>query len=498
MASGSATSRAEVTPPAQWVEEWRARTRSVPTPLNRLVVPILATLLRIASPPTATVSYLLIAGYAFAGRSQAIVALFLCCIFNLTNHTLGGVPQAAALLRYLVYFCCLVAVLTAGRSPRATRQGWILIPYTVLICLLIMAHSVAVSPLLDVSLLKIISFTIVVLTIFTGWSWMDAGERQFAEKIIFGGLMVAAVTSIPIIPLGMGYMKNPGLFQGVMVHPQNFGPIMAVLSAYVGMQCLTMRPLPKWRIGMLLVGLLMVYLSRSRVALMSFIASMTFGLIAEACRGLMANFRKSPKVVASRVGLATALLALLLIVNWERVTNFYEDFIQKGNEGVTNVTEAYQQARGFLIERLLENIAAHPYSGIGFGVNSSEDEWNGIARDPIFGLPIMFTVEKGVMPLAVIEELGYPLAILVFGWIFMLGARSTRGGIVPFTVFMAVLLINLTESVLFSPGGMGMLVLLLVGWSATAPIGGPWLRPLPLPAPVRMEPSGRPASREAA
>jgi hypothetical protein len=485
MASGGATSRPVLIPPATWVGGWHAPSRGTSVPLGRLVVPILATMLRIISPPTAILSYLLIAGYSLAGRSQAVVALFLCCMFNLTNHTLGGVPQAAALLRYLIYVCALGSVLVAGRSPRAVRQGFVLIPYTVLICLLIMVHSLVVSPLLDVSLLKIISFTIVVLTIFTGWSWMDLSERQFAEKIIFGGLMVAAVASIPVIPLGMGYMKNPGLFQGVMVHPQNFGPIMAVLSAYLAMQCLTLRPLPTWRIGMLLVSLLMVYLSRSRVALMSFIASMAIGLIAESCRGLMANFRRSPRVVASRVGLATLLLAMLLIGNWNKVTDFYEDFIQKGNEGVTNVADAYQQARGFLVERLLKNIAENPYSGIGFGVNSSEDEWNGIARDPIFGLPIMFTVEKGVMPLAVVEELGYPLAIIVFGWLLMLGARSTRGGIVPFTVFVAVILINLTESVLFSPGGMGMLVLLLVGWSATAPVGGPWLQPIAYPATAR-------------
>jgi len=66
----------------------------------------------------------------------------------------------------------------------------------------------------------------------------------------------------------------------------------------------------------------------------------------------------------------------------------------------------------------------------------------------------------------------------------MISIRATRGGIVPLTAYSVAILTNLAESTLFSPGGMGMMILLMAGWAATAPPGGAWVRPLPKPRPV--------------
>jgi hypothetical protein len=429
----------------------------------------------------------LIAPYAFCGRRQAILALYLCCLFNLMNHGFPGrVPSGAALLRFVVFFSAAFSVLLHGRNPRAPRQGWLLMPSTFVMCLLIGVHSVAISPLIDVSLLKIISFTIVVMTIFAGWSWMDATERRLTEQMILGGLMIAAVASIPLTRLPMGYMRNGALFQGVMVHPNNFGPMMAILAIVLATQCLTLRPLRPWRVVMLLIALAMVILSRSRMSLVAFVGGVAIGLLAETCRGVLAHYKKSPRVVAGRLGIAVIGTVILLGVNIGRVAAFYDDFIRKGQKDVENISEAFQKSRGFLIEKLQRNIADNPMTGIGFGIASDSETWVGIDRDPIFGLPLMYTIEKGVMPLAVLEELGIPLGTLVFLWIALLSVRATRGGIVPLTAYSVAILTNLAESTLFSPGGMGLMILIVAGWAATAPPGGAWVRMLPRPPPQPM------------
>ena len=69
------------------------------------------------------------------------------------------------------------------------------------------------------------------------------------------------------------------------------------------------------------------------------------------------------------------------------------------------------------------------------------------------------------MPLAVLEEVGIPGLLFVLLWIWIVFRRSALGGMAPLAVVMTVLLINLGESVLFSPGGMGLLQLILLGWA---------------------------------
>jgi hypothetical protein len=442
-----------------------------------LLLPLLATLMRIASPPTATLSYLVIAAYAFCGRRQAIIALYLCCLFNLMNHGFPGkVPSGAALLRFIVFFSAAFSVLLHGRNPRAPRQGGLLMITTFVMCLLIAMHSIAISPLIDVSLLKIISFTIVVMTIFAGWSWMDATERRLTEQMMLGGLMIVAIASLPLLRLSVGYMMNRRLFQGVLVHPNNFGPFMSILAIVLAMQCLTTRPLRAWRVAMLLVALLLVFRSGSRMSLLTFVGGLSIGFLAEMSRGALAGYRLSPRIVKGRISVAFVAVALLMVLSGPRVISAYKEFVQKGSKEVGSIGEAFQKSRGFLIEKLQRNIVDNPMTGIGFGIASDAQQWVGIDRDPIFGLPLMYTIEKGVMPLAVIEELGIPLSCLVFTWVAMLIAYSTRGGIVPLTAFCVALLTNLAESTLFSPGGMGLMILLIAGWSATAPPGGAWVR----------------------
>ena len=104
--------------------------------------------------------------------------------------------------------------------------------------------------------------------------------------------------------------------------------------------------------------------------------------------------------------------------------------------------------------------------GIGFGLAADTSTME-VQRMPFLDLPTSASVEKGVMPLAVLEELGLPGFLAVAAWLVMLLRRSARGGLIATAVFCTAVLTNMGEAMLFSPGGMGLLVLVLMCWAAT-------------------------------
>jgi hypothetical protein len=117
---------------------------------------------------------------------------------------------------------------------------------------------------------------------------------------------------------------------------------------------------------------------------------------------------------------------------------------------------------------MIENIRKHPMTGIGFGIASDPDQME-VGRDPIFNLPVGAPIEKGIMPVAVVEEVGIPGALIVAGWFVLLLRRAARGGIAALAVASTVLFLNLGEANIFSPGGMGLLEIILLAHAMSEP-----------------------------
>ena len=130
------------------------------------------------------------------------------------------------------------------------------------------------------------------------------------------------------------------------------------------------------------------------------------------------------------------------------------------------IAEAYDKSRGGLIDKLITNIEEHPFTGIGFGIASNPFEMI-IERDPVIGLPVGAAIEKGVLPLAVVEELGFIGAFLVFMWFWMVVKRAGLRGFTPLALTTTALLLNMGENTFFSPGGFGGLLLIFVSWACT-------------------------------
>jgi hypothetical protein len=433
------------------------------------MIPAIAIVLRCGPQPVSAFSYLLVAGYAFGGRRQAIVAFFLLFFFTLINHGLGPPFALAALLRWVVTLSAALSVLIHGPGSGSARGSGILLFTTGAIPVLIIVHSIAFSGLTDVSFLKGIAFGLSLFSLMAAWSWVTPTERQLTEIQVATGLMGMGLASIPLLFTSIGYMAGTRMFMGVFMHAQSLGPVMALLAVIVLATWLTGKKLTVWPIAILALCGAWVFLSQARIAAFAFVGGIGLASILYPVQR-MAFIRSAERKIAFRRILL--IIAACMASVAAAGTAFFEIadvFIKKGNKDAESLTETALASRGALIEMMNENIRAKPVTGIGFGVPSDEEDRGRITRDPVLGLAVSAPVEKGVMPVAVIEELGIPLASVVFLWMGYLGFRAACGGFLPLAVFLAAMLTNIAEATFFSPGAMGGLILILVAWAATSP-----------------------------
>jgi len=447
--------------------------------IGLVLVPLLAMVLRVASAPTSALAYLLICAWALTGRRQAIVSLFLCWQINISTHAFCGPPLFGAQFRFLVFFVCAFSVFLYGPSRSTTTKATTLLKVTLPVLFLVVAHSIIFSLIADVSLLKSLTFSIVFVTAVCGWSWMSPADRHIAIQTIFGGLMLGILFSFLMKLTGRGMMGGTAFFAGVYYHSQVLGGTAALVAAILTVQCLTIRPLRWWRIGLLGVSLLDLYWSGARIALLSYVGAVAIGFIVQMVSSVLYLRGANPRIVAARLGAAGVLLLVLCVFGGQQLTRGAKQFLLKYDEKEdVSLLEQGLSSRQGLIDAMKSNIDRYPLTGIGFGIGSTPHARSNVQRDPILGLPLMATIEKGVLPIMILEELGIPLGFLVYLWIGMLALCATRGGILPIAVFAAVMLTNVAEAAFLSPGGVGLLSIILVAWAATEPAGGAWKKHL--------------------
>ncbi|WP_374555878.1 O-antigen ligase family protein [Thermomonas sp.] len=424
--------------------------------------------LRFVSAPTATAAFFLLAAYAVMGRKQAIQALALSWLFSMLSPAIAPVVPQAALGRYAVLFSVALSVLL--RVERGASGTGVPVKRMVLLTVLlgagILAHALMFSAVRDVSMLKAVSWMVAVASLLSAWSGLSAGDRTQLEYQLFSGLALLMLASLPLVFSGRGYLVNGTGFQGFLSHPQAFGSTMGLLAAWLGSRILG-QARPPWRLVVLFVmALLLIVLSEARTAGLGLMLGV---LVAISVGRLLARRRLRdylPGLRSRRVQLTVGLGLLVVIATGPLLGGKLATFVAKrGNS--SNLVEAYDRSRGAKVDEMWSNIREHPLRGIGFGVASDPFSME-VARDPVLGLPIGASIEKGVVYLAVWEELGLLGLLVVLGWLWLLVRRAALAGLTPLAVCLTALAMNFGEATLFSPSGMGMLTLVLLTWSATA------------------------------
>ena len=426
-----------------------------------IYVPLIALGLRLFSTSTATLSFVVLAVYALRNRSSAIHSLFLSWFFSMLNPEFAPELTSSGIGRYLVIFAAMITVLIRRKSKFSTNIPKTLLYFTFGLSALIFLHSLFFSEFVEVSVLKSISWILVIFILLSAWGGLTEEEQCLLFNSLKFWLLYIVVFSLPFLAIpNIGFSVNGTGFQGLLNHPQAFGLTVSLLCVIVGGQILTTKE-PSWiQIGIFFLGLGAILLSEARTAAFALVISLIGASLISSVFQL-----KSWRI--RLIGVKSRKLKLILLVMVacfpllpSSVTELGSDFVLKRSDeaGFLNVAEA---SRGVLVYPMLENINTKLFSGIGFGVGSIPD-FMVVERDSFFGLPLSAPVEKGVMPLAVLEELGLFVAILVFSWLFYVLKLGFNGGIIKFATIILILILNLGESMLFSTGGMGMLLLIFL------------------------------------
>ena len=426
-----------------------------------IVAAIIAVLtLRTASTSTANLSYWLLAGFALFGRAQAIQALALSWLFTMLSPGIGAEATGGAVGRYVVLTAAAMSVFFRGRPIVEP-----VIFYVLLFGLFATVHSALFSPMIDVSLLKAVSWTVALTTILVAWSRLCVIQRQVLERQIFGGLILLMLVSLPLLASSLGYIRNGSGFQGVLNHPQVFGSTMALLGAWAAGQAFggeRSRILGYW--ALFVVCLILVVLSEARTAGLSMVLGIVIAVFVVMPLSGRSMKAVMPNLSSWRMPVIGYVLLLSTMVGGQQLADQFSGFVTKsGRADVSSLADAYELSRGELARVMWENIKHDPFIGIGFGI-ASYPFLMIVERDSLLGLPISASIEKGILPLAVWEELGLLGLGLVVGWVILLLRRGAKAGVAPLAVGVTALLLNLGESTFFSPGGMGLLSLILFGW----------------------------------
>lgn len=427
---------------------------------------ILAVIFRVASEPTANFSYLLLAGYAIFGRQQVIQALALSWLFTMLNPAIAPDASSASIGRYLVIFSSAISVFWHGMDSGSGLSIKRFSLLTLCLGVLMLLHSLLFSAVVDVSVLKVVSWVITVLTLLSAWQGLTPNQRLAIFTKIQQGLIFLILLSLPLLAIpSIGYLRNDSGFQGLLSHPQSFGPTVALVGVMVGGRILGDSK-PAWRdITLLGICLVLVVLSEARTAGLA----MVLGLIGSAFLSPIfagVSRRRMLPGLRSRRFQTVALIALAgIIIAAPILASTLSSYLFKRSDA-TSFVDAADASRGALVVKMFSNIQKNPLTGIGFGI-ASEPAYMEVERDPFFGLPLSALVEKGVMPVAVFEELGVFGALAIYGWFLLVLRRAARSGVSQFAVLITVLLVNFGESMFFSVGGMGMLLLILLTGAVT-------------------------------
>jgi hypothetical protein len=433
-------------------------------------VPVVVFILRFLPTPFSDAAYGVTLLYSLTGRRQAVVALLMLSLLNMATHAFGMPPGLAAIYRHLVVAAAAFsAMVLHGGGVFRTRCPRILIG-TSIVCLLILVHSAFLSQLPVLSLLKALSFSMTILTLLTGWAGLSESERRAGEAQVWGLFAGLTVLSTPMLFTPLGYLKQVGGFQGLTAQAQALGSMMGVFAAFLWISIITRRRLT---IGLVLLACMAtayMFLSQARIGGFSFVVGLFSGLALSPLLSSFDRWRQQPRIRFGRLAVVAVLTGVGLIAAGSFVIPKLQNYIIKygsAQDGVKYTDELYR-ARGGMVELMLRSVKEHPLTGIGFGVPTEGGNSTAVVYDPVFGLPIMATVEKGVMLVAVLEELGYPLATIVYLWLAWLFMLAARGGPVSLTNFSAALAVNAAENCFFSPGGFGLLILVIICMAVTA------------------------------
>ena len=416
-------------------------------------------LLRVASTSTANIAYLMLSVYAFLGWPQVVQSYVLSCLLTLINPAIAADVEVAVVSRYLVLFAGFLSVGFRGGFWRITRP----LGLTYLLGFFLIVHSAILSQMPLISSLKSLAWFMAASTAIAAVTQMQAHIYRDMANWLYCVFLALVLASIPFMMIpSIGFARNGEGFQGVLNHPQAFGPTVAILGSMVAGALCSRRKVSVGLSATLVVCFVFVILSESRTAGFALILGLSLSAFSFRLVAGRSFFEVAPLLRGWRVVLLLLIALFALTAAGSQLQEVFESYVAKRSEtNSLSPVQVYQSSRGALIEEMVSNIVLNPWGGIGFGI-ASDPTYMFVIYDPFFDLPVSASVEKGVLPVALLEEVGIPGFLLCAIWLWILVQHAARFAMIGLFVTSTALLLNMGESVLFSPGGFGMLVLVMM------------------------------------
>lgn len=243
------------------------------------------------------------------------------------------------------------------------------------------------------------------------------------------------------------------LFSGIIYHSQDLAPLLACLFTWLlcDMLFVERRPRPV-HIVLLALSVPMLYMTRSRVGFLS-LGCGSFMVVL-----YMARQVKLPDRLRHQVAHMATLFVVAMILAAgasELYDNGISRWIRKTNDiGGDNrsLSTAITESRQGCVEESMYEFHQSPFIGKGFQVDMNTR--TRVGSNP--GIVLSAPIEKGVLPLMVLGELGIVgeicFCFFVFSFIYGCHRKRLYCTNVLFVTFLAT---NMGEATFFSAGGSG-------------------------------------------
>lgn len=385
--------------------------------------------------------------------SRWLIVLPITLFLLLASSSLFSSGQIRVLRFPVMATAVLLGFQSLGRTPFLRN---LLVFYSVLLLLV----NFYFSQVVEVSLLKVVSWSLLSLGVFGLVLRVCSRYPQDSTFIFLALGTVSVLFSLLLIGLGLGTRTGGNFVGGMFSHSQTAGPVFAVVFVLLMDGYLRERKVNRFHLLIAFMALALVYLSHSRNAMLALVAGGVLSWAVLAGRGLRLPY---PGRFWRLVGLVLVLFLLPALLDPGKVQENFISFVQKGDTYTTDLTELAEGSRGGLIERSMANFREYPLFGIGFGVGSDYDAFQ---RKVSGTWLVSASAEKGFLPSAVLEEQGLVGAVLFVLLLVHLVSRVSRyGSFTTLWILFATLLLNLGEAALFSMGPLGVWMWLMIAYA---------------------------------
>lgn len=427
--------------------------------MSALYIPYLASLILL---PVAALS---VVSVRWSLRALGIVLLIRAVNPALVDGAMGPVTVLGWLVIGLA--CAriyLVQLVTRQVSPKLLLGLIVFTSVTI-------ALSLVGSDFLGVSLFKIISFSFCAGAVFLGFEYLQRRRIDAGLDIVvaWAGVLIASLPFF-LVP-GVGYALDGEGFQGVVNHPQLLATFSAPALAWSGIRLVIhgiRAGLISWVIFILSLSESLATKGRTGIAACAISGILCF------CVALLSRKDWLQQLVAHRTVMrlcAVGVIAgVLLYVFAGQIMEAILSFVLKRNADEATLAESFEESRGLLIAEEISNFLESPWIGIGFGVSRSAIYPFEPLVEPITGLTIGAATEKANIVVALLEEVGIvgTLAFMPF-LVVWLASIARRASLSVAAAAFAILGVNVSEMIFFSVGGMGLYLLLIMGYASAYP-----------------------------